>query len=139
MQNSLKVVSQRNLSPEIGWVDIRCDRASVLGNPFDMGKDESLRDTVCQAYREWLWENIQLAQRGEERRVDCKRWGLRIATTYKNPTSLEVYNELLSIAGRLLADQKVRLLCWCKRSDRDVVCHVDIIVRCLIWLNRTNP
>ena len=37
---TITVGSQRrsNLSPPLGAVVVRIDRASVLGNPFDMGK-----------------------------------------------------------------------------------------------------
>lgn len=27
---------KNNLSPELGYIDIRVDRASVLGNPFEL-------------------------------------------------------------------------------------------------------
>ncbi len=133
----IKVVSQRNLCPELGWLDIRCDRSSVLGNPFDMGKDEQLREPVIKAYREWLWANIQLYQdnRGSGR-VNLARWkNLRVATAaFKNPSANDVVKELQRIAGLVKAGKKVRLLCWCKQENKEVACHADIVMNCLIWI-----
>lgn len=137
MQN-LKVVSQRNLSNELGWVDVRCDRASVLGNPFDMGKDESLREPVCKAYKEWLWLNIKLREQGSgNESVILDRWcsqGLRVAPAFKYPTANQVVRALLDITEMLQAGKQVRLICWCKRPDREVLCHADTIVRCISWM-----
>jgi hypothetical protein len=132
MEN-LKVVSQRNLSNELGWWDVACDRASVLGNPFDLVK-ESQREAVCTAYREWLWENIKLAQAGVDACVLPNCWNLKVAKAYKYPHAAQVYGALQGIVKLLNNGQKVRLLCWCKRSDREVACHADVIERCVIWL-----
>lgn len=137
MQN-LKVVSQRNLSNELGWTDVRCDRKSVLGNPFDMGRDESLREPVCTAFREWLWANIKLREqsRGNESVIlDCwTKQGLRVASAFKYPSANQVVRALLDITEKLQAGKQVRLICWCKRSDREVLCHADTVERCLIWM-----
>ena len=37
MTELIKIASMRgNLFPELGYIDIRVDRASVLGNPFEL-------------------------------------------------------------------------------------------------------
>ena len=40
-----------------GFQDVRCDRQSILGNPFPMGrggKDETMRDVCADAHAEYL-------------------------------------------------------------------------------------
>ena len=39
------------------YQDVRCDRQSILGNPFPMGRggrDESMRDACVDAHTEYL-------------------------------------------------------------------------------------
>lgn len=71
--------------PPANFVQIRCDRESVLGNPFYM-QDESMRerDRVCAEYDKWLIPNLN-----EERRAELVRI-LRIARNHN-----------------------VALMCWC--------------------------
>lgn len=38
--------------------DVRCDRATPLGNPFPM-QCEADRETVIANYRQWLWAKMQ--------------------------------------------------------------------------------
>ncbi|UFP93617.1 DUF4326 domain-containing protein [Gloeobacter morelensis] len=83
-------------------------RPSVLGNPFVLGEHGS-RDEVVEKYRRWLWEQIK-----EEGAV---------------------YRELLRLKA---AAQKRELLlvCWCKRPNKEVACHGDIIKQAIEWLDR---
>ena len=40
-----------------GFQDVRCDRQSILGNPFPMGRggrDERMRDVCADAHAEYL-------------------------------------------------------------------------------------
>lgn len=125
----IKVVSMRNsLNPELGWTDIRVDRLSVLGNPFEL-KDESQRDAVIAAYRKWLWENIKVMENGFDTQnpVPVNIYNLAIAKNFKNPTPMQVTNELTKIKKMLEHGEKVRLVCWCKPKS----CHADIILSCL--------
>ncbi len=52
MQKTVSLINIANQSKT--KAGIRGDRASVLGNPFDMGKDEGLRDRVCDAYDDYV-------------------------------------------------------------------------------------
>lgn len=80
----------------------------MLGNPFVLGEHGS-RDEVVEKYRRWLWEQIK-----EEGAV---------------------YRELLRLKA---AAQKRELLlvCWCKRPNKEVACHGDIIKQAIEWLDR---
>ena len=82
----IKVVNQRTLSEELGWVDVYIGRPSVLGNPFFL-KKEADRSLVIEKYRQWLWEQLKL--RGE------------------------VFLELQRIAGLITSGHQVRLVCHC--------------------------
>ena len=121
----LTVGSQRkgSLSPLLGAVVvIRIDRASVLGNPFDMGSDERLRPAVVEAHSAWLdallanpaLDAVQLAISMAE------QLGLKLATAWKRPSGRVVIRELYRI-GQLAQTQEVWIMCWCSPAD----CHGD--------------
>ena len=49
------------------YQDVRCDRQSILGNPFPMGRggrDESMRDVCADAHAEYL-EAVLAVDRGK--------------------------------------------------------------------------
>jgi hypothetical protein len=129
----IKVVSMRGgLSAELGWMDIMCDRSSDLGNPFAITRSGT-REKVIAAYREWLWENVQLAQAGLDKSVGVERWreqGLSISSGWKKPSSMKVYRELQRLVGLVKEEKSLRLVCWCFPSG----CHSDVIKSCLLWM-----
>ena len=63
-----------------GW------KGSVLGNPFQIGKDGS-REEVIQMYRRWLWFRMQ-----EQGRVQ---------------------KEILRLAAMYARGESIKLGCWC--------------------------
>lgn len=133
---NIKVVNQKNLSSELGWLDIRVDRFSVLGNPFELDK-ATTRDAVCDSYHEWLWANIQLVAQGKGfDRASLMPWFFKhiISGKFKNPTAQQVVDELYRLLNLLKQGKKLRLLCWCEPQR----CHADSIVKCLIWLSNQN-
>lgn len=101
---NIKVVSKRNLNPELGWSDVYVGRPSALGNPFMM-KNESERSLVISQYRKWLWAEI-------------------------NNESSKARAELFKLASRVKSGEKVRVVCWCN----PLPCHGDIIVKAVNWL-----
>lgn len=118
---------------EPGWLQIRCDRTSVLGNPFEL-KKEGDRAAVCQAYDEWLGENIVAYRHHLNIHISLEIWkqqGLIVAPTFKNPTSRQVSAEMMRIFQAVRAGNNVCLMCWCKPLE----CHCDkIAVRILTRL-----
>ncbi len=108
----LKVVNKKGLSPEPGWIDCYVARPSALGNPFKLEK-ESDRDKVVEQYRYWLWEQIKYKNNGKK----TPAWlALKeIATLYKQGVN-------------------IRLVCFCKRPDKEIACHADVIKRAVEWL-----
>jgi hypothetical protein len=110
---------------EPGWLQVRCDRSSVLGNPFEL-KKECDRLTVCQAYDEWLNENLVAYRHHLNIQIPLETWkqqGLQISPTFKNPTSRQVSAEMMRIFQMVRARNNVYLMCWC--SPR--ACHCDKI------------
>ena len=128
----LTVGSQRrgNLSPPLGAVVIRIDRASVLGNPFDMGSNERLRPSVVEAHAAWLdailnnpaIDAVQLAI------SMAVKLGLKLASAWKRPTARAVISELYRI-GQLAKAQDVWIMCWCSPAD----CHGDAYKAVIEW------
>lgn len=104
---------------------IRCDRASVLGNPFDL-RNESERDAVIQAYRKYLWEVVHTWEDPVNSATHIAMdKGLAIASKWKRPTREALVMEL----QRIEEMQSATLLCWCAPK----ACHCDVIVRYLDW------
>merc|ERR1711964_263478 len=96
-----------------------CDRESVLGNPFmmgDDGKDESLRDAVCDAYAELLvavqtWEGAPSAPLPVEEM--SLRHGVPLAQKRKMVSVQEFQEALQDLASRCRTGEHITLLCWC--------------------------
>lgn len=83
----IEIFSMRSKAakPPDNFVQIRCDRESVLGNPFYMKNDSMKeRNRVCGEYDKWLIPNLNDARRAELVRI------LRIARK-----------------------SNVALMCWC--------------------------
>ena len=129
MTELIKIASMRgNLSPELGYIDIRVDRASVLGNPFELTKEED-RDKVCDAYEEWFQFNLRKEHK-ENYYIDLSYWvnkGLKIAAKFKEPSCQQVTNEVNNHVDLLLEGKKVIYKCWCKKPKVKVRCHADSI------------
>jgi hypothetical protein len=126
MVGQISVGSMRgSYKPLDGWIDVRCDRASILGNPFDL-KNESQRPGVCTANEEWLEANIRAFRSGKDIQVSLSPWlnqGFSLAPKFKNPTSRQISSELMRIYRLVESGQNVRLMCWCKPNQ----CHCDAI------------
>lgn len=111
-----------SLNPPLGVVQVRIDRSSVLGNPFDMGSDEGLREAVIEAHSAWLdallhnpaLDAVKLAV-GMAQRLD-----LKLASAWKRPSTREMIEALYEIA-RQAQQQPVWIMCWCAPS----ACHGD--------------
>lgn len=132
--NNIKIVSLRGkLSSEPGWVDVRLDRTSLLGNPFIHAK-ENLRSQCIAAFRKWLWACIKSYQANEgDTVIDPAQFlveGLSICKTWKRPTAGQVVHELAELEGALYCGYKLRLLCWCGEGR----CHLDVVKNCLLWM-----
>jgi len=82
-------------------------RPSLLGNPFRIG-EHGTRDAVISKYRAWLWRQIQQQN--------------------------EVYRELLRLA-EVARKGDLTLICWCKRPNRPVSCHGDILKAAVTWIS----
>jgi hypothetical protein len=142
-QIKIAKINSKSLNPELGWIDKRVDRATVLGNPFEIPQDcppewlESTRGFVIEGFRRWLWENIKLAQTHPNQRVPLesfKKEGYLVGEKFKNPTAGQVVEKLREFYQLLKAGKKLRLLCWCYPLN----CHADIIGSCLINAS-SNP
>lgn len=132
MEDSLIYITNlKSLSPELGYIDIRVDRASVLGNPFEL-TTEADRDKVSDAYDEWLAANLQQ----DVEVVDLQPWidrGLKLAAKFKKPSVLQVRKELWRHVSLLQQDKKLRYCCWCKQPNKTVRCHADSIKKTVLY------
>lgn len=127
----IKIASFRNLSPELGYIDIRVDRASVLGNPFELTNEED-RDKVSDAYEEWLLEQINNPTDYALSLQHYLNKGFKIAPKFKSPTSNQVRKEINRLLTLIKQGNRLRLICWCKESDKEVRCHADSIKKVLL-------
>lgn len=106
----------------------RCDRASVLGNPFHMFQ-ESERMAVVAAFREYLHEVANLGANP----VDvvpglADKYNVTVSGMWKRPSRTQVMAEL----AKLEAMPEVKLLCWCA----PLACHGDVIKSYLVWKHK---
>jgi len=140
-----KIIVAHVKHPPKGYECIRCDRASVLGNPYEF-KNESYRESCIKAYRRWLWENYKLYQEYvknpifdlEELDMECipaekELLGLKIAEKFKEPSVYQVITELELIAKVANTKGDISLLCWCRGNPKveDRACHCDVIKSCV--------
>ena len=109
---------------------IRCDRISVLGNPFHMRSEEERLDVV-KAYKRYL-SGVAIDQ--EDPSILASRMAdkylLQVSTTWKRPTSRQFVQELNRIQ-QLSNLEDVTLLCWCA----PLACHCNIIRDYINWKN----
>lgn len=114
-------------------IGIRCDRSSVLGNPFQM-KDESERDAVVEGFRIYL---NKVALKGIDPDIAAiaiaKQHKLSLSETWEPKTRAHIINELNRIQS-LSERSDVTLLCWCAPKK----CHCDIIVNYLNYVKSLN-
>lgn len=85
-------------------------KGSALANPYRLqnSHNDTERSQVIALYRKWLWQKIQVGDS-------------------------EVMAELHLLKEQAITSD-VRLLCFCKRPDKEVPCHGDVIKSCLEWL-----
>jgi hypothetical protein len=88
---------------------VRAQKGSSLGNPFPLESEEQ-REEVVRRYRRWLWDQVQ-AREGA------------------------AWCELVGLARRLKAGERLHLECWCAPRR----CHAEVIADCLRWMVRKQP
>lgn len=106
-------------------VGIRCDRSSILGNPFEM-RWELERPTVVEGFRRYLW---LVAEHGytpqDAAQLVAQQLNLQISGKWRSPTR----QDFLAALKRLEKLHKPTLLCWCFPLQ----CHCDVLIRYLEW------
>ena len=83
---SIKVVNLRDYKVEKGWVLVKVDRSSVLGNPFRMVNERD-RSRVCDEYEKYFMKRVN--EEGDFR------------------------NEVIRIYKLVKSGKNVALGCWC--------------------------
>ena len=113
--------------PPPGFVDVRIDRQSALGNPFRMGvdgRDERLRNAVCDACAEAFEDPRQ-----EGVRAIAAMRGLAVDARFGGDFARRSRHEALNaLEGRLRAGEALRLMCWCAPKR----CHGEAIAQMLV-------
>ena len=109
---------------------IRCDRASFLGNPFDM-KSEADRDKVCDGFRMYLWVIVRHGRSPvDAANAVALSMELPISAKWRSPTTGHF---LAALEQVVQAPDGTNLLCWC--SPRR--CHCDQYVNYRTWVEQT--
>ena len=125
----------KNLSPKLGYIDVICDRSSVLGNPYLLEREED-REMCVEVFSTWLDMNFQAYKREDlrDKKLDPALVvpGLKIAEKYKRPTVTEIMMNIVNLAGMLDNGQKIRLLCHCSPK----LCHTTVIKSRLLEIIR---
>lgn len=131
----------------LGPQDIKVDRSSVLGNPYEMERDESNRHRICEADKHWLYANILRWIKCKRDGVPRSQWGtidplnlpqstknpfdttgLRIAAKWKAPTVAQVEYEFTRLCY-LATQHDINLICWCFPKE----CHADTRRAAIVW------
>lgn len=112
---------------------IRCDRVSMLGNPFHM-ETESSRLLVVKTFREYL---SAIAIDEEEPAIVASRLSaiheIPISNTWKRPTHRQFIGELNRVYKITLIED-VTLLCWCA----PLPCHCHVVENYINWRKNKN-
>jgi len=93
---------------------------SPLANPFVIGKHGSREYVVEVLYRRWLWEQVKEGMTG------------------KPNAAWDELKFLQSYAKKLIEKYDAHCLtltCWCQEWE---LCHGDVIIRCLKWMNKNK-
>ena len=99
----MRVVNMKNEK-----CDVRCDRGSMLGNKYIIGKDGD-REEVIRKYRQWLWVMMN-----------------------KNEKILNELKRLVELDKKI--NGKLKLGCWCVPKN----CHTFVIIRACNWLKENG-
>ena len=124
-ENIIVANLSKGLCSQIGYVDYRIDRASKLGNPYDLQDKEQSdhRKEVVVAYKLWFRANLRQQDPSVIINPELVNPGLVLAKKRKNPTVGEFKQELANIINAVLGGDKVRLMCWCSPK----LCHGDVV------------
>jgi hypothetical protein len=96
-------------------------KQSPLANPFLL-ENESKREDVVQAYREWLWGKMS----GLSMHTEIgKKYELKVPSKWKETTQQQVISELIKIGSNNLD-----VYCYCSPK----LCHGDIVIKATKWL-----
>ena len=105
-------------------IGIRCDRTTILGNPFEM-RSELERDLVCDAFSEYMAEMVSQANPNPSAIAFylSQKYSLKISTSWKRPHSGAIF--ILELQGLLSLASKgdLTILCWCAPKR----CHLETI------------
>ena len=112
-----------NQSKYKGREGIRGDRASVLGNPFDMGKNEGLRDQICDAYEAYFQTVLDGAEPYPTAKRIADQTKLKLASAWKRPSRNDFVAELDRVEALISQGKPIKLLCWCAPCR----CHLDAV------------
>ena len=122
MEGNLRIVNMKNLKLNKNEILIRCDRKSVLGNPFFMeGKSPEERIKVCNQYQDYF--DTILGLKPIEQGMNSAYLAKYLSKAAYDPSFTARFKAELSRIKELLKNNDVALGCWC----HPLRCHVDTI------------
>jgi Domain of unknown function (DUF4326) len=112
---------------------IRCDRISMLGNPFVL-ESELDRKRIVEMFRQYLYGITMFDEEPSTMAAQLSdRYAMAISNTWKRPTHRQFIGELNRIQILSLT-QDCTLLCWCS----PLRCHCDILASYFKWKNQDS-
>lgn len=102
---------------------IRCDRLSILGNPFYM-RHEGERERVIKAFEEYFYECLNSPPNYiVSLQSIADNHNVVVAYNWKPLKAGDIQQSIKTLLDQLIISKQITLLCWCKPKD----CHLDIV------------
>jgi len=118
-----------------GFEDVRCDRRTVLGNPFRMGRggsEESLRETAIAAHAQYL-DRI-MADADVDVGSIASLAGTPVDPRFSRSDPARVRDTIKALADRVVRGHRLRLLCWCHPKP----CHAHAVSAAVLRIAQTK-
>ena len=120
--HSLRLVNMKNYKYTNGEVLVRCDRKSVLGNPFFMeGKSPEERIKVCNQYQDYF--DIIVGRKSANDCSNTASLAKYLTKASADPSFEARFKAELQRIEDLLRVTDVAIGCWCY----PLRCHTDTI------------
>jgi len=127
---SLQPITISNLKQTKASKGIRCDRFSILGNPFVM-RTPSDRMPVIKAFRKYFWLVLQEMEPVNAAKQVEQETGLLLAHSWKKTSRENFLKELFRVYA-IVKQKPCTLLCWCAPES----CHLEVLVKFFEWCDR---
>ena len=131
MAGNLRIVNMAKYKPVDGELLVRCDRKSILGNPFFMeGKSPEQRLKVCKQYQAYF--DLIIGVSDSSKLENTEHFAMFLLKISSDPGFIAKFKAELKRITELLNEHDVALGCWC----HPLRCHVLTIYNYIIQANK---